>query len=124
MACGTTTKSILQENRFFKVYVAAIDGVAGTPVEGGLTTRGTVVNAWLSILTPEGKGYTSLFPIECEGLRTSRLVGRLVNADQAVTQFKHVVPAIGLTGLNAKIRKIAHLSEMMMNCAFLVRSLI
>jgi len=36
---------------FTQVYVAAIDGVAGIAVEGGLTTRGTVLvaNEWLSM---------------------------------------------------------------------------
>ena len=77
-ACCTTTRSILQESR---VYVAAIDGVAGTAVEGGLTTRGTVVNAWLSMHIPDEKCYTLLFPGNTVGLRTSRLVGRLVNAN-------------------------------------------
>jgi hypothetical protein len=103
--------------------VAAIDGVAGTAVADALAARENVANAWLSMHMPGRKRLNLCHPPQRP--RTSRLVRCFVNTYQAVTQFKHIVPSTQWIEFLSRISKqITHLNEIMMNCAFLVRSLI
>lgn len=91
MAWCTTTPDPYYKRTACRVYVAAIDGVAGTAGADALATRENVANAWLSMHMPGRKRLNLVHPQRRP--RTSRLVRCFINANQAVTQFKHVVPS-------------------------------